>query len=168
MDIETIRHSLSHILAAAVLELYPDAKLGIGPAIENGFYYDFDLSKNLTPEDLPKIESKMKELIAKDIKFEKIEIDNNEAVKQFTDSGQIYKVELITDLGDEGKSISIYKSGDFTDLCKGPHVESTSDLKNVDWKLDKVAGAYWKGSEKNKMLQRIYAIAFDNAEKLEE
>jgi threonyl-tRNA synthetase len=163
-DIDVIRHSLSHILAAAVLEMFPEAKLGIGPAIENGFYYDFDLPRTLIPEDLPLIEEKMKALIKSDTKFEKVEVANDEAIKQLKD--QHYKHELIKDLGDE--KISIYQTGDFVDLCKGPHVESTADLRSAGWKLDKIAGAYWKGSEKNKMLQRIYALAFENKEKLDE
>jgi len=177
-NIETIRHSLSHVLAAAVLEMFPEAKLGIGPAIENGFYYDFDLSavasgkgglpRTLIPEDLPRIENRMRAIIAKDINFEKSDLDNNLAIQQFNNAGQGYKVELIKDLESAGENnVSIYKTGQFIDLCKGPHLKSTADLKNVGWKLDKIAGAYWKGSEKNKMLQRIYGLAFENKEELD-
>ena len=173
-NIETIRHSLSHILAAAVLEMFPEAKLGIGPAIEDGFYYDFDLPRTLIPEDLPLLEEKMRKIIKSDAKFEKSEIPSNkvplrqgsagQAIKQF--NNQPYKKELIKDLGSD--TVTIYKLGDFIDLCKGPHVDSTADLKNVGWKLDKIAGAYWKGSEKNKMLQRIYGLAFGSKKELNE
>ena len=155
--IEVIRHSLSHILAMAVLEVFPEAKLGIGPAIDNGFYYDFDLPRTLIPEDLPILEEKMRKIINFDAKFEKEEISSNKAIEKLKD--QNYKIELINDLGDE--NISIYSIGNFIDLCKGPHVKSTADLKIISWKLDKIAGAYWKGSEKNKMLQRIYGLAFE-------
>lgn len=165
-NIETIRHSLSHIMAAATKELFPDVKFGIGPAIENGFYYDFDLKKSLTPEDLPKIEKKMKELIAKNLKFERHEMASSQAIKEFCN--EPYKKELISDLEKSGgKTVSTYSSGGFTDLCKGPHVSSTSDLKNIGWKLDKIAGAYWRGSEKNKMLQRIYGLAFLSIDELD-
>lgn len=166
MNIETIRHSLSHVMAAAILELYPNAKLAIGPAIENGFYYDFDLgSDSFKPEDLHKIEKKMREIINQKLPFEKSESDAKSAIKQM--SNQPYKVELIEDLVKAGeKSVSFYKMGSFTDLCKGPHVENTEELKNIGFKLDKIAGAYWRGSEKNKMLQRIYGLAFETKEEL--
>lgn len=166
MNIETIRHSLSHVMAAAVLELYPNAKLAIGPAIENGFYYDFDLgSDSFKPEDLQKIEKKMREIINQKLPFEKSESSSNLAIKQF--NNQPYKAELIEDLVKAGeKSVSFYKMGSFTDLCKGPHVENTEELKNIGFKLDKIAGAYWRGSEKNKMLQRIYGLAFETKEEL--
>lgn len=163
-NIEVIRHSLSHILAAAVMEMFPEVKLAIGPAIDNGFYYDFDLPRTLIPEDLPLIEEKMRQIIKSNAKFEKSDLDNNSAIQQF--SNQPYKKELIKELGDD--NITIYKTGNFTDLCKGPHIDSTADLKSAGWKLDKIAGAYWKGSEKNKMLQRIYALAFESREKLDE
>ncbi len=163
-NIETIRHSLSHILAAAVLEMFPEAKLGIGPAIDNGFYYDFDLPRTLIPEDLPIIEEKMRKIIKSDGKFEQYDEPKNEAIKFLQTAKQPYKVELIEEL--ESEKVSFYKTGDFVDLCKGPHVESISDLRTVGWKLDKIAGAYWKGSEKNKMLQRIYALAFETKDEL--
>lgn len=167
-NIETIRHSLSHVLAAAILEMFPEAKLGIGPAIENGFYYDFDLPRTLIPEDLPLLEEKMRKIIASGEKFEKVDISINEAIEQLNNGDQNYKTELVKDLESEGeKTISLYKTGRFIDLCKGPHVESTADLKDAGWKLDKIAGAYWKGSEKNKMLQRIYGLAFENKEELD-
>lgn len=180
LNIETIRHSLSHVMAAAVLEMFPDAKIAIGPAIENGFYYDFDLPKNLTPADLEKIEKKMHEIIAKDFKFEKSQQSSNRAIEQFKD--QPYKIELIKELESQGeKTVSIYtlkrsldsarddsKAVSFADLCKGPHVESTSELKSAGFKLDKIAGAYWRGDEKNKMLQRIYGLAFESQKELDE
>ena len=169
--IEIIRHSLSHIMAHAVQELYPGTKFGIGPAIENGFYYDFEFKKPLTNEDLPKIEKKMKELIKEDVTFAKKIITKKEAKKLFSDQG--YKLELIKGL--EELKVSIYESGKFIDLCKGPHVKSTLQLHSgqakeiIDsFKLTRIAGAYWKGSEKNKMLTRIYGVAFMSKKELEQ
>ena len=159
-----MRHSLAHVMAQAVLELWPGTKFGIGPAIENGFYYDFDLEHHFTPEDLPAIEKKMKHIIGAAHKFERVELPRAEALKHFTEKGEKYKVELINDLP-EGSVISIYKSGPFEDLCKGPHVEHTGKLKA--FKLTHVAGAYWRGSEKNAMLQRIYAVAFETPAELD-
>ncbi|MCX6809632.1 MAG: threonine--tRNA ligase [Candidatus Berkelbacteria bacterium] len=168
-NIETIRHSLSHILAAAVLDMFPEAKLGMGPAIENGFYYDFDLPQTLIPEDLKLIEDKMRKLIDSDLEFEHSEDTIEDALKKLKNSKQNYKCELVEDLKEKGeKNISLYKTGTFIDLCKGPHIKSTADLKNAGWKLDKIAGAYWKGTEKNKMLQRIYGIAFESKEELDD
>lgn len=164
-NIETVRHSLSHVLAMAVLEMFPEAKLAIGPAIDNGFYYDFDLPRTLIPEDLPLLEEKMRKIIGKDLKFKKVDLPSNSAIQQF--SNQSYKIELIKDLEEQGETkVSIYELDNFVDLCKGPHVASTVELKNVGFKLDKIAGAYWRGSEKNKMLQRIYGLAFENKEAL--
>ncbi len=162
MKIDTIRHSLAHIMAAAVKELYPKAKFGIGPAIENGFYYDFDLSSPLSPEDLPKIEKKMRELIKKDSKFQNFKISKLKARKVF--KNQQYKLELIKELPE--KTISLYKSGDFVDLCKGPHIKSSKEINPKAFKLSKIAGAYWRGNEKNKMLTRIYGIAFETGKEL--
>lgn len=164
MKIETLRHSLAHILAQAVQELYPGVKFGIGPSIENGFYYDFDLPKSITPEDLLKIEKKMRELIKKDIKFKKKIISRNEAKKIF--KKQPYKLELINEL--TTKTVSTYESGDFLDLCKGPHLKSTREILENSFKLTKIAGAYWKGNEKKPMLTRIYGLAFKNKKELEE
>ncbi|GAI17386.1 unnamed protein product, partial [marine sediment metagenome] len=163
MKIETIRHSLAHIMALAVQELYPGVKFGIGPAIENGFYYDFDLPGSLAPEDLPKIEKKMKELIKQDIKFEKKITSKAEAKKSFKQ--QPYKSELIEDL--PNKTVSLYQSGKFTDLCKGSHVKTTKELPLDSFKLTKIAGAYWRGSEKNPMLTRIYGVAFKSKKELD-
>jgi len=161
--IEKIRHSLAHILAYAVQELYPGTKFGIGPAIENGFYYDFDLPKEISNEDLPKIEEKMKELIGQNITFKKRIIKKEEAEKIFKD--QPYKLELTKEI--EGESVSIYESGKFVDLCAGPHVKSTKEINPEAFKLRKIAGAYWRGNEKNPMLTRIYGIAFEKKEELE-
>ncbi|HAF95775.1 MAG: threonine--tRNA ligase [Elusimicrobia bacterium GWC2_51_8] len=155
--VEKMRHSLSHVMAQAVAELFPGAKLGIGPAIENGFYYDFDTPHHFTPEDLPAIEKKMRHIIAQAQKFERFEMSKDEALKYFTERGEKYKLELVKDLADG--TISIYKNGPFSDLCKGPHVEHTGKLKA--FKLTSIAGAYWRGSEANPMLQRIYAVAFE-------
>ncbi len=163
MKIEEIRHSLAHILAYAVQELYPGVKFGTGPSIENGFYYDFDLPQPLTPEELPKIEKKMKEIIKKDVFFEKKVIAKTEAKKLF--KNQPYKLELIAELPE--KKVFIYQSGKFVDLCKGPHVKSSKEIPVDAFKLTKIAGAYWRGSERNPMLQRIYGIGFRTKKELE-
>jgi threonyl-tRNA synthetase len=163
-NIETARHSLSHILAYAVQELYPGTKFGIGPAIENGFYYDFEFPSQVTPENLPKIEAKMHELAKKGFKFERKEISKKEAEKLFVN--QSYKLELIAELPED--NITIYESGDFTDLCAGPHVGSTKEIFIDGFKLDKIAGAYWRGSEKNQMLTRIYGLALSSKKELED
>lgn len=166
-SIEIIRHSLSHVLAMAVLDMFPEAKLAIGPAIENGFYYDFDLPRSLAPEDLPVIEKKMRQILKGSDKFEKSEMNIDEALKRLKKAGQIYKAELVSDIKKTGgKQVSFYTTGNFVDLCAGPHVASVQNLKNAGFKLTSIAGAYWKGSEKNKMLQRIYAVAFENQEEL--
>lgn len=161
--VEVMRHSLSHIMAQAVQRLYKDAKLAIGPYIENGFYYDFDLETPLTTEDLNKIEKEMNKIIAENLKFERKDVSRDEALKIMEERGQSYKVELINDLP-EGEKISLYTQGDYVDLCRGPHIPSTKYAKA--FKLTSVAGAYWRGNEKNKMLQRIYAVAFKDKEEL--
>jgi threonyl-tRNA synthetase len=190
MKIETIRHSLAHIMAAAVQELYPGTKFGIGPAIENGFYYDFDFAevntkqtrnekretgaKRISEEDLPKIEEKMRELIKQNIKFEKRIVSKEEAKEIFEE--QPYKLELIEEKGQTSakltgvrpRQISIYECGNFIDLCKGPHVKSTKEIPIDAFKLTKIAGAYWRGSEKNPMLTRIYGVAFKTKKELED
>lgn len=162
MNLEEIRHSLSHILAHAVLEMHPGAKFGIGPSIDNGFYYDMEVE--LKDEDLEKIEKKMKDLLKKDIVFERKEVSKKEAKELFKD--QPYKLELIDEL--EENTVSVYQSGDFVDLCKGPHVKSTKEIDPKAFKLQKLAGAYWRGDEKNKMLTRIYGLAFESENKLNE
>ena len=159
--IETIRHSLAHIMAYAVQELYPGMKFGIGPAIENGFYYDFDFEKPISNEDLPKIEKKMRELIGQNISFKKERMLTSDVNKLF--GNQPYKLELLNQVNQP----TIYKSGDFVDLCKGPHVKSTKEIPKDGFKLTKIAGAYWRGSEKNPMLTRIYGVAFKTKKELE-
>lgn len=167
-NIEILRHSTSHVLASAVLEMFPEAKFGVGPAIENGFYYDFDLPRTLIPEDLPLLEEKMKEIIKKDFPFERAEISIKEAGEKFSKLGQTYKLELINDLKEDGKEkVSIYKTGNFVDLCSGPHIESTEEINPTAFTLTKVSGAYWKGDEKNKQLQRIYGVVFESGEELQ-
>lgn len=166
--LEILRHSVSHILATAVLEMFPDARFAIGPAIENGFYYDFDLPRTLIPEDLPILEEKMRKIIKANYPFEKAEISIEKALKKFKELKQNYKVELIKDLEKNGeKKVSVYKSGPFVDLCSGPHLDSTGEVPNDSFKLIKISGAYWKGDEKNKMLQRIYGTAFENKKELD-
>jgi len=165
--LDVMRHSVSHVMAAAVKELYQDVKFAIGPTIAEGFYYDFDLGKKtLSEEDLPKIETKMREIIKQNLSFEREEVSIKEALKKV--SGQPYKKELIEDLEKEGeKKVSFYKLGDvFEDLCKGPHVKSTKEIGA--FKLLRVSGAYWRGDEKNKMLQRIYGTAFEKQKELDE
>ncbi|MCD6528092.1 threonine--tRNA ligase [bacterium] len=162
--IETIRHSLAHILATAIEELYPGTKFGIGPPIENGFYYDFDLPTSISESDLPRIEEKMRQLIKKNIKFERKIISKEKAEKIFKD--QPYKLQLIKEL--PGKTVSIYQNGNFIDLCKGPHVKTTKEINSQAFKLIKIAGAYWQGDEKNPMLTRIYGLAFKSKKELED
>ncbi len=166
-NLEILRHSTSHVLAEAMLQLFPDAKFAIGPAIENGFYYDFDLSRTLTPEDLSVLEKKMRAIINQKKSFEKSELKIDEAIKKFEELSQPYKVELTKDLAEAGeKKVSVYKTGDFVDLCSGPHLESTGEISADAFKLTKISGAYWKGDEKNKMLQRVYGVVFPSKAEL--
>ncbi|MCK4539854.1 threonine--tRNA ligase [Candidatus Parcubacteria bacterium] len=169
-NLEIMRHSLSHVMASAVKKLYPNVKFAIGPAIENGFYYDFDFGeKKIGEENLKKIEKEMKIILKKNQLFKKIELDINEAIKKENSAGQIYKKELLEDLKNNGETkVSYYKIGEFEDLCKGPHLEKAGKKLIANFKLNKIAGAYWKGDENNKMLTRIYAIAFESKEKVEE
>ncbi len=185
--VDILRHSTAHILAMAVLDMFPEAKFGIGPTIDDGFYYDFDLPRTLIPEDLPILEEKMRAIIKQNSAFEKTEIDAKKVEALFKKAKQTYKVELIKELStDHGlpstakkrntkkslavdrsrSTVVIYKTGSFVDLCRGPHIDSTGEIKPDAFKLLKIAGAYWRGSEKNKMLQRIYGAAFENAEDL--
>ncbi|MFH0732848.1 MAG: threonine--tRNA ligase [Candidatus Omnitrophota bacterium] len=164
MDLETLRHSTSHVLAQAVKQLWPGTKLGIGPAIENGFYYDFDKKEPFVPEDLEKIENQMRKVIKEDHKFIRKELSKQDAIKLFKGMGENYKGELINEIPDG--TVSIYTSGDFTDLCRGPHIESTGKVKA--FALTHIAGAYWRGSEKNQMLQRIYGAAFETEKELKQ
>ncbi|ENK1244832.1 threonine--tRNA ligase [Clostridium sp. FAM 1755] len=160
-----LRHTGSHMLAQAVKRLYPEVKLAIGPAIDNGFYYDFEADFTFTPEMLEKIEAEIKKIIKEDHKLERFELPREEAIKLMKEKNEDYKVELIEDLP-EGEVISFYKQGDFTDLCAGPHVPSTGKVKAI--KLLSLAGAYWRGNENNKMLQRIYGTAFPKKSELDE
>lgn len=161
---EVLRHSASHIMAQAVCRLYPGTKLAIGPAIENGFYYDFELPEPITPDDLQKIEAEMEKIIQADLQFERFDMGKDDALKFFRENGEKYKVELVEGLED-GK-ISFYKQGEFTDLCRGPHLPSTGKLKA--FKLMSIAGAYWRGDSNREMLQRIYAVAFPTKKALDE
>ena len=161
--LEIIRHSTSHLMAQAVKELFPDAQVTIGPVIENGFYYDFSMPHSLTLEDLPKIEKKMDEIVKRDLKIEREEMDRDEAVKFFKSIGENYKAEIIESIP-SGETISLYRQGDYVDLCRGPHVPNTGRLKVH--KLMKIAGAYWRGDSKNEMLQRIYGTAFAKKDEL--
>ncbi len=155
---EVMRHSMSHVMAKAVCNLYKDVKLAIGPSIDNGFYYDFDLSESITPDDFEKIEQAMREVINQNQDFKRVEVSREQALEMFKD--QPYKVELINELP-ANEPISIYYLGeDWYDLCRGPHVENTKFLRGFAFKFDRVSGAYWRGSEKNKMLQRIYVYGF--------
>lgn len=162
---DVLRHTASHVLAQAVKRLYPQAKLAIGPAIANGFYYDFDCDVSFTPEVLKELEKEMKKIVKENIPVKRFTKSREEAIRYFEEKGEPYKVELIQDLP-EGEEISFYEQGDFTDLCAGPHVSSTGKVKA--FALTGVAGAYWRGSEKNKMLQRIYGTAFTNKTDLQE
>lgn len=165
--IMTARHTASHVLAGAIKSLFgDDVKFGIGPAIDNGFYYDFDMHKNLTPDDFEAIEAKMHEIINRNLDMTREVISKAEALEMFKD--QPYKVELINDLP-EDEEISIYKLGDvFTDLCRGPHVENTKFLRSLAFKINRISGAYWRGNEKNKMMQRIYVYAFEKKDELKD
>lgn len=162
---QVARHTMSHVLAAAIKSIYGNVKFGIGPSIDNGFYYDFDLEKSITPDDFEKIEAKMQEIINSNLDMVREEISKEEALKLFAD--QPYKLELINEL--EDGTISIYKLGDiFCDLCKGPHIDNTKKLRNFAFKINKIAGAYWRGSEKNKMMQRVYVYGFLDKKELKD
>ncbi len=162
---EAYRHTTSHIMAQAVKRLYPDVKLAIGPSIDTGFYYDFDTERPFSVEELDKIENEMKKIVKEDLPLERFTLPREEAIKFMEEKGEPYKVELIKDLP-EGEEISFYKQGEFTDLCAGPHLASTGKVKA--FKLLSVAGAYWRGNEKNKMLQRIYGTSYPKKSQLEE
>ena len=162
---KTFWHTASHILAQAVKRLYPNAKLAIGPAIDNGFYYDFDLEKPFSPEELTKIEAEMKKIVKEGIAIEQFELSPEDAIAKLKEMDEPYKVELCEEHADKGEPISFYKQGEFTDLCAGPHLMTTAPVKA--FKLLSCTGAYWRGSEKNKMLSRVYAVAYPKAAELE-
>lgn len=163
IDLDVLRHSTSHLMAQAVKELFPEVKVAIGPAIENGFYYDFDYPPGFTDNDLVKIEERMKEIVKKNIPIERKVLKKNEALDMFRNAGETYKLELIEAIDED--EVSVYKQGDFTDLCRGPHLSSTG--KVGAFKLLNLAGAYWRGDEKNKMLTRIYGTAFQDEKSLD-
>ena len=162
-QLETLRHSTAHIMAQAVSMLFPQTKFGIGPAISDGFYYDFDLPVPLSPEQLSEIEKKMQSIIKANLAFEQTMMEKSKAIDFFSQKGERYKVEIIQDIPDD--KVSIYQQGDFIDLCRGPHIKSTGMVKA--FKLLSIAGAYWRGDEKNSMLTRIYGTAFETTEELE-
>lgn len=181
-QLETARHSMAHLMAAAVLKLWPQARFGVGPVIENGFYYDIEIPNySLKAEDLPRIEKQMQKLISSNLPFERQELPIEEAIKLFKKLNQPYKVELLQDIKTKGTTkideqktevesngkVSIYTTGEFIDLCRGPHVNSTKDLAKFSFKLQRLAGAYWRGDEKNNMLTRIYGLAFEKNEDLQ-
>ena len=166
-QLEKIRHSLSHLMSMAIMELYPKTGLGVGPTIENGFYQDYDLPESISDEILPKLEKRVRQMIKKNIKFKQHDLDFAPALKLYKDDP--YKTELIKDLEKAGeKKVSFYKSDWFENLCKGPHVDSTKQINPKAFKLTKIAGAYWRGDEKNKMLTRIYGVAFNTEDELKE
>lgn len=162
--LEVLRHSTSHLMAQAVQELFPEVKVTIGPAIEDGFYYDFDYKGSFTPQDLERIEQRMRELVGMDIPVRRRVMERGQAMELFRKRGEPYKVELLAEIGDQ--EVALYEQGEFVDLCRGPHVPSTGRIRA--FKLTKVAGAYWRGDERNPMLQRIYGTAFPTQEALEE
>lgn len=159
-------HTATHIMAHAIKNLFPDTKLGTGPAVENGFYYDIDLDYRLTPEDLEKIEAEMKKIVKSELDIERFELDEDEAIALMKERNEDYKIELIKDLAKEGQRLSFYRQGDFVDLCAGPHLSNTKKVKAL--KLTSVAGAYWRADQSNKMLQRVYGISFEKKKFLDE
>ncbi len=165
-DLEPMRHSLAHVLAMAVLDMFPEAKLGIGPATDDGFYYDFDLPRTLIPEDLPILEQKMRKIVKQDLGFESTEVQPKEAVDALKAAGQPYKVELAEEFAQGKEPITFYKTGDFTDLCRGGHVKSTKEIGAFT--LTRIAGAYWRGDETRPQLQRIYGVAFATQQELDD
>lgn len=166
VDEKTFWHTTSHVMAQAIKRLYKNVKLAIGPAIDNGFYYDIDSEKPFTTDDLVKIEEEMMKIVKEGYSLEYREMDRKEAIKYYEDLGEIYKVEILKDLGDDVEKVSLYKQGEFEDLCKGPHIPTIKPIKAI--KLLSVSGAYWRGNEKNKMLQRIYGVSFPKKSMLDE
>lgn len=166
VDEKTFWHTTSHVMAQAIKRLYKNVKLAIGPAIDNGFYYDIDSEKPFTTEDLEKIEEEMSKIVKEGYSLEYREMDRKEAIKYYEELGEIYKVEILKDLGDDVEKVSFYRQGEFEDLCKGPHIPTIKPIKAI--KLLSVSGAYWRGNEKNKMLQRIYGVSFPKKSMLDE
>ncbi len=163
--LEHIRHSLAHLLGASILELYPGSQITLGPAIDNGFYYDVDVKGKITDADIEKIEKKMKELMKTWTSFEKEVLSKEEALSMF--AGNTYKEELIDGIVEKGEEITVYRSGNFADLCRGGHIKNMKDVKDGSWKIERIAGAYWRGDEKNKMLTRVYGLAFETKDELD-
>lgn len=166
VDERTFWHTTSHVMAQAIKRLYKNVKLAIGPAIDNGFYYDIDSEKPFTTEDLEEIEEEMRKIVKEGYSLEYREMNRKDAIKYYEDLGEIYKVEILRDLGDDIEKVSFYKQGEFEDLCKGPHIPTIKPIKAI--KLLSVSGAYWRGNEKNKMLQRIYGVSFPKKSMLDE
>ena len=166
VDEKTFWHTTSHVMAQAIKRLYKNVKLAIGPAIDNGFYYDIDSEKPFTTDDLVKIEEEMMKIVKEGYSLEYREMDRKEAIRYYEELGEIYKVEILKDLGDEVEKVSFYRQGEFEDLCKGPHIPTIKPIKAI--KLLSVSGAYWRGNEKNKMLQRIYGVSFPKKSMLDE
>ena len=166
VDEKTFWHTTSHVMAQAIKRLYKNVKLAIGPAIDNGFYYDIDSEKPFTTDDLVKIEEEMMKIVKEGYSLEYREMNRKEVIKYYEDLGEIYKVEILKDLGDDVEKVSFYKQGEFEDLCKGPHIPTIKPIKAI--KLLSVSGAYWRGNEKNKMLQRIYGVSFPKKSMLDE
>jgi threonyl-tRNA synthetase len=164
-ELEHYRHSLAHLLAAAVLEMYPDAKRTIGPAIEDGFYYDFEFSTPISETELPKIEKRMRKILTTWKSFERIDVSADEARKEFSDNP--YKTELINEFSKDGQNLTFYKSGNYIDLCRGGHIENPKDIDSEAFKLTKLAGAYWRGDENNAQITRIYGVAFETKAELD-
>ncbi|MFA6033045.1 MAG: threonine--tRNA ligase, partial [Myxococcota bacterium] len=163
--LKILRHSTAHVMADAVKRLFPEAKLTIGPAVDDGFYYDFDIAHPFSPEDLAVIESEMAKIVKENRPFVREELSREDAAKLFGEKGESYKLEILSELP-EGEKISIYRHGDFVDLCRGPHLQGTGKVRA--YKLMSIAGAYWRGDEKNKMLQRLYGTAFPSKDALEQ
>lgn len=166
VDEKTFWHTTSHVMAQAIKRLYKNVKFAIGPAIDNGFYYDIDSEKPFTTEDLEEIEEEMRKIVKEGYSLEYREMNRKDAIKYYEDLGEIYKVEILKDLGDDVEKVSFYKQGEFEDLCKGPHIPTIKPIKAI--KLLSVSGAYWRGNEKNKMLQRIYGVSFPKKSMLDE
>ena len=183
--LDTKRHSLAHIMAASILEMFPEAKFGVGPVIEDGFFYDVHLNRALTPDDLQDIEKRMREKVKQNLRFERLEMPLNSAIHLFGDMSQNFKVELLHDLRSRGTTavadlgdanlvggnvneVSVYKTGDFTDLCRGPHVNETREIDPDSFRLTRVSGAYWRGNQEREQMQRVYGVAFDTKQQLEE
>src|SRR2546421_4449143 len=183
--LDTKRHSLAHIMAASVQEMFPEAKFGVGPVIEDGFYYDIHLNRPLTPDDLQAIEKRMRDKVRKNLKFERSELPINSATDMFGKMTQDFKVELLRDLKTRGTTavadledanlvgsnvneVSVYKTGNFTDLCRGPHVTATSEIDPESFRLTRVSGAYWRGNQQREQMQRVYGVAFETKKELED